>query len=227
LFLKRKKEWTMDLLKVIKERKSIRAFKPDPVPKEKIEEILKLTIHAPSAINLQPWEFIIVTGEEKERLGRRLIKAYHEKQIACSPGNVKPLPKTFGKRGAKTLELMKPFFEEMGVNIDQYINEGSCNFYGAPVAILICLDDSFPNARMVDVGIALGYLVLTAHEFGLGTCPIGLIIAYEDEIKDLLNIPENKNVVIGVALGYPDSNIPINRFKSQRDNLEKFIRWIE
>jgi nitroreductase len=217
----------MDLLKVIKERKSIRAFKPDPISKEKIEEILKLTINAPSAINLQPWEFIVVTGEEKERLGRRLVKAYKEKQIACSPGNVKPLPKTYGKRGAKTLELMKPFFEEMEVNINQYTNEGSCNFYGAPVAILICLDDSFPKARWVDVGIALGYLVLAAHEFGLWTCPIGLIIAYEDEIKDLLNIPENKNVVIGVALGYPDSNIPINRFKSQRDNLEKFIRWIE
>jgi nitroreductase len=217
----------MDLLSAIKERKSLRAFKPDPIPKERIEEILKLTIHAPSAINLQPWEFVVVTGEEKERLGRRLIKAYKEKQIACSPGNVKPLPKTYAKRGAKTLELMKPFFEEMGVDMNQFVNEGSCNFYGAPVAILLCLDDSFPEARMVDIGIALGYLVLTAHEFGFGTCPIGLITAYEDEIKDLLNIPENKNVVIGVALGYPDSNIPINRFKSQRDNLEKFIRWID
>jgi nitroreductase len=217
----------MDLLKVIKERKSIRAFKPDPIPKEKIEEILGLSIHAPSAINLQPWEFIVVTGEEKERLSRRLIKAYKEKQIACSPGNVKPLPKSIAKRGAKTLELMNPFFEEMGVKSDQFINEGSCNFYGTPVAILICLDDSFPKTRMVDIGLALGYLVLAAHEFGLATCPIGLITAYEDEIKDLLNIPENKNVVIGVALGYPDENISINRFKSQRDNLEKFVRWIE
>ena len=217
----------MDLLKAIEERKSFRAFKPDPIPKQRIEEILKLTIHAPSAINLQPWEFVVVIGEEKERLGRRLIKAYKEKQIACSPGNVKPLPKTYGKRGAKTLELMKPFFEETRVDINQYVNQGSCNFYGAPVAILLCLDDSFPEARMVDIGIALGYLVLTAHEFGLATCPIGLITAYEDEIKDLLNIPENKNVVIGVALGYPDSEIPINRFKSQRDGLEKFVRWIE
>jgi nitroreductase len=217
----------MDLLKAIGERKSVRAFKPDSIPKERIEEILKLTIHAPSAINLQPWEFVVVLGEEKERLGRRLIKAYKEKQIACSPGNVKPLPKTYGKRGAKTLELMKPFFEEMKVDINQYVNEGSCNFYGAPVAILLCLDDSFPEARIVDIGIALGYLVLTAHEFGLATCPIGLITAYEDEIKDLLNIPENKIVVIGVALGYPDSDIPINRFKSQRDNLEKFVRWID
>jgi len=217
----------MDLLKAMNERKSVRAFKADPIPKEMIEEILRLTIHAPSAINLQPWEFIIVTGEEKERLSRRLIKAYREKQIGCSPGNIKPLPKTYGKRGAKTLDLMNPFFEEMKVKSDQFTNEGSCNFYGAPVAILLCLDDSFPKARMVDIGIALGYFVLTAHELGLGTCPIGLITAYEDEIKDLLNIQENKNVVIGVALGYPDWDIAINRFKSPRDDLEKFVRWIE
>jgi nitroreductase len=217
----------MDLLKAINERRSIRAFRAEPVPRKTIEEILRLTVHAPSAINLQPWEFVVVTGEEKARLSRRLIKAYHEKQIPCSPGNVKPLPKTYGKRGAKTLALMQPFFEEMGIDPNQYINEGSCNFYGAPVAILLCLDDSFPEARMVDIGIALGYLALTAHEFGLGTCPIGLITAYTDEIKDLLNIQENKNVVIGVALGYPDWDIPINRFKSQRDHLEKFVRWIE
>ena len=116
LFLNQKRK-AMDFLKLIKERKSIRGFKPDPIPKKKIEEILRLTIHAPSAINLQPWEFVVVTGEEKERLSRRLIKAYREKQIACSPGNVKPLPKTYGKRGAKTLDLMNPFFDEMEVDI--------------------------------------------------------------------------------------------------------------
>ena len=217
----------MDLIKAIHERKSIRAFKPDPVPKEKIEAVLDLAIHAPSAINLQPWEFIVVVGEERERLSRRLIKAYREKQISCGPDAVKPLPKTFGKRGAKTLEAMNPFFKEMGVQSDQFINEGSCNFYGAPVAIIICLDDSFSKARFVDIGITLGYFVLAAHEFGLATCPIGLITAYEDEIKDVLNIPGNKNVVIGIALGYPDWESPINRFKSFREDLDKFIKWIE
>jgi len=217
----------MDLIRVIQERKSTRAFKPDPILREKIEEILRLAIHAPSAINLQPWEFIVVSGEEKERLIRRLIKAYREKQISCGPGAVKPLPKTYGKRGAKTLEAMRPFFEEMKVDSNQFINEGSCNFYGAPAAIIICLDDSFSETRLVDIGVVLGYFVLSAHEFGLGTCPIGLITAYEDEIKDLLNIPENKKVVIGMALGYPDWDSPINRFKSQREDLEKMVRWIE
>jgi len=217
----------MDLIKTIQERRSVRAFKTDAIPKETLEEILKLAIQAPSAINLQPWEFVVVTGEERERLSRRLIKAYKEKQISCGPGNVKPLPKTVTIRGAKTLEMMNPFFEEMKADPNQFINEGSCNFYGAPVAILICLDDSFPKARLVDIGLVLGYLLLIAHEYGLGTCPIGLITAYEDEIKELLNIPENKMVVIGVAVGYPDSKTPINRFKSSREDIGDFIRWIE
>jgi nitroreductase len=217
----------MDLIKAMNERKSVRAFRSDPVPRETIEEILKLTIRAPSAINLQPWEFVVVTGEEKERLSRKLIKAYREKRISCSPESVKPLPKTFGKRGAKTLEAMNPFFKEMEADPNQFINEGSCHFYGAPVAIIICLDDSFSKARNVDIGVALGYFILAAHNFGLATCPVGLITAYEDDVKDLLNIPSNKNVVIGVALGYPDLQSPINRFKSPREDLEKLVRWVE
>jgi nitroreductase len=221
------KESFMDLLKAIQERKSIRAFKREPIPRAKIEEILGLAIHAPSAINLQPWEFIVVAGEERERLSRRLIKAYREKKISCGPGAVKPLPKTFRKRGAKTLEAMNPFFDEMKVNSDQFTNEGSCNFYGAPTAVLICLDDAFSKTQLVDIGAVLGYFVLAAHELGVATCPIGLITAYEDEIKEVLNIPENKRVVVGIALGYPDWESPINRFKSFRDDLDKFIRWIE
>ena len=93
--LSRKLEGHMDIIDVIKERKSIRRFKPDPVPREKIEEILTLATRAPSAINLQPWEFTVVIGEEKARLSRRLLKAYKERNISCSPGNVKPLSKTF------------------------------------------------------------------------------------------------------------------------------------
>jgi nitroreductase len=217
----------MDILTVIKERKSIRTFKPDPVPKEMVEEILRLAIHAPSAINLQPWEFQVVMGEEKERLSRTLIKAYCEKQISCGPGTVKPLPKSFGKRGFKTLQGMNPFFEEMKVSSDRFINEGSCNFYGAPVALLIFLDDSFSKGSYVDIGIVLAYFLLAAHALGLGTCPIGLINAYADEIKDLLNIPENKMLLVGAALGYPDWESPINRFKSYREDLDKLVRWVE
>lgn len=217
----------MELLKAVKERKSIRAFKPDAVPKETVEEILTLATHAPSAINLQPWEIYVVMGEEKARLSRRLLKSYREKQISCSPGNVKPLAEQFSKRGVASFELMNPFLEKTGQNFNVFINEGSCNFYGAPVAIILCLDNAFSKARLVDIGIILGYITLIAYDFGLGTCPIGLISAYEEDIKELLDIPDNKDVVIGIALGHPDWTSPVNEFKTPRDSLESFVRWIE
>jgi len=217
----------MDLIKAIDSRRSIRAFKPDPVPREIIEKIVNLVIKAPSAINLQPWEFVVVMGEEKERLSRKLIKSYREKQISCSPGNVKPLADTFSKRGLASVELMTPSLAKMGQEFNQFINEGSCNFYGAPTAIILSLDNAFSKARLVDVGIAVGYFVLIAQGFGLGTCTIGLINAYEDEIKEVLSIPENKDVVIGIALGYPDLDSPANEFKTPRDSLDSFVSWFD
>lgn len=217
----------MELKEAIRMRKSIRAFKKDPVPKEVLKQVLEYAICAPSAINLQPWEFVVVSGEERERLSKRLIKAYREKKISCSPGNVKPLSEVFTKRGANSFIAMSPYVKEIGKEFEEFINEGSCDFYGAPSAIIICLDNAFSHRRFVDIGIVLGYLLLSAHELGLGTCPIGLICAYEDEIKEVLNIPENKTVVIGVAVGYPDIDNPVNKFKTERDSLDKFVRWID
>jgi nitroreductase len=216
----------MDTLKTIRERRSARAFQPVPVPRETVEEILQLAVNAPSANNLQPWEFVVVMDEERERLSRRLLKAYKEKQISCGSGAVKPLPKAIRQRGVNTLESMKPYVEKTGSSVDSFVNEGSCNFYGAPAAIIICIDDCFSSRQMVDVGAAVGYLVLAAQASGLATCPIGLITDYADEIKDLLNIPENKRVVIGVALGYPNRENPMAQFRSSRADVSELVRWI-
>jgi nitroreductase len=216
----------MDALQAIRERRSARAFKPMPVPKEKIEEVLRLAVNAPSANNLQPWEFVVVMDEERERLSRRLLKAYKEKQISCGSGAVKPLPKAIRQRGIKTLEAMKGYVEKTGNTVDSFVNEGSCQFYGAPTAIIICLDDCFSARQFVDVGTAVGYLVLAAEASGLATCPIGLITDYADEIKELLNIPENKRVVIGVALGYADRANPMGQFRSSRADISELVRWI-
>ena len=216
----------MDAFETIRERRSARAFLPTPIPKELIAEILSLTVNAPSANNLQPWEFVVVMDEEKERLSRRLLKTYKEKQISCDSGAVKPLPKAIKGRGIRTLEAIKTYVEKTGGTVDSFVNEGSCNFYGAPTAIIICIDDCFSARQLVDVGTAVGYLVLAAQASGLATCPIGLITDYAEEIKELLNIPENKKVVIGVALGYADRENPMSQFRSSRADISQMVRWV-
>jgi nitroreductase len=217
----------MELIDIIKERKSIRAFKADTIPRETVAEIITIAAKAPSAINLQPWELTVVMNEERERLSRRLLKAYREKQISCSPGNVKPMPAPFSARGVESFESMKPHLDGVGIDFNTFVNEGSCNFYGAPAAVIISMDDCFSAGRSIDIGIFLAYLMLAAHNIGIWTCPIGLICAYEDEVKDALNIPDSKRIIIGVAMGYPDPDHPINRFVSPREEPAKMVRWFD
>ena len=214
----------MDLIDAIKERRSTRGFLKKPVERETLERLLQLATQAPSAINLQPWEFTVVSGEEKERLSRLLVKRMRERNISCGPGARKPLPDHFRERQRGLLHVMSPNLPD-SLDFQDFVNEGSCNFYGAPTAIMITLDDVFSEARLTDIGIVVGYLVLAAHALNLGTCPIGLITAFDDEIREVLSIAESKQVVIGVAVGYRDPQAPVNRSRSERAALEEVVRW--
>jgi nitroreductase len=217
----------MDMFSAMEQRKSIRAYLDKPVLKSEIEEILRYAGMAPSAINLQPWEFIITYGEEKDRLVRRLLQARSERQVTCGPGTGKPLPLKFSRRSVEALQVMEPKISALGLEFNQFIEEGSCSFYGAPIAIIVAIDRLFPNLRYLDVGLAVSYLLLAAHARGLSTCPIGLITAYAGEIADVLNIPEEKEIVLGISLGYADENSPANEFKTERADLKDILRWYE
>jgi nitroreductase len=214
----------MELERVMTERHSTRVFLDKPVPQETIEKLLFLSTRAPSAINLQPWEFTVALGEERERLSRVLVKRMRERNISCGPDAVRPLPEYFIDRQRELMDCILPSLDK-GIDFQDFINEGSCNFYGAPVAVILSIDQAFSKSRLVDVGIAIGYMVLAAHSMGLGTCPIGLISAFDVEIREMLNIPEEKNIVIGIALGYPDSNSPVNRATPERAPIHEVTRF--
>jgi nitroreductase len=214
----------MDLIDSIKKRRSCRAFLDRPVNKDTLENLLMLATQAPSAINLQPWDLTVVSGEEKKRLSRLLVKRMKEMRISCGPGAKAPLPEYFVERERGLLNTMLPNLPD-NTNFQDFINEGSCNFYGAPTAIIICIDEVFSSARLTDIGVIVGYLVLAAHGIGLATCPIGLITAFDNDIKEELNIPEEKHVVIGIAVGYADPESPVNLSRSERVPLNDVVKW--
>jgi len=214
----------MDILQAIEERRSTRAFLDKPVERKTVETLLSLATRAPSAINLQPWEFVVVSGIEKKRLSSLLVKRMKERKISCGPGAKKPLPEQFVERQRGLLRNILPHLPS-DANFELFINEGSCNFYGAPTAIILTLDNAFSSARLTDIGIVVGYLVLAAHALGLATCPIGLITAFDDEIKEELNIPEQKQVVIGIGVGYRDDASPVNKARSERVPISDVVKW--
>jgi nitroreductase len=217
----------MDVHETIQNRRSCRAYLTQEVPQEILTAVLQDAVCAPSAINMQPWEFIVVRGEERLRLSRALMKAYRERQVSCGPGNIEPLPEVVQHRRTKSFERLFPLLNQMGTDFNQFVNEGSLNFYNAPVAVILSLHRAFSHARFLDMGLTTAYFLLSACYHGLATCPIGIICAYEDTIKEVLNIRESHHVVLGIAVGYEDPKSVINEFRAPRDNLETFIRWVD
>ena len=217
----------MELLETIRTRRSCRAFKHEPVSRDELERILIDASNAPSAINMQPWEVHLVVDEERKRLSRRLLRSFRERNLTCGPGASQTLPDRFIERGRECARAMAPLVQRMGSDFSTYINEGSLDFYGAPAVALVFLDEVFPPDRAIDVGTFTAYLALSAAGHGLSSCPIGLVVSYQDEIRDQLNIPESKRLIVSVALGRPDEHAAINEFRSPRAKLEDFVRWID
>ena len=217
----------MDILTAMTNRQSSRAYLPKPVLRADIEDLLKYAGMAPSAINLQPWEYVIVYGEEKDRLVQQLKRAHAERNVSCGPGTENPLPDKFKNRSRRAAQDMTSKVAEMDLEFNRFVEEGSCSFYGAPIAIIVAIDRLFPKIRYLDVGLSVSYLLLAAQAKGLATCPIGLVTAYGDQIADALDIPDNKEIVLGIALGYADPQSPINCFKTGRENLDAFRSWYE
>ena len=98
----------MDIVEAIQQRKSIRAFRPDPVPQEILKEILELALRAPSWANTQPWEFAIVTGKKLKEIKKAFVEKAEEEPNPDIP-RPREFPEPYDTRrrvlGRKVLEL--------------------------------------------------------------------------------------------------------------------------
>ena len=214
----------MDVREAIYQRRSIRAFTAEPVAKKTLLQLVDAAIRAPSARNMQPWQFIIVSGEARERLVRRLTSRYVEELAQGVQPPAMELAEPYQTRVRRFMAALQPFADQEP-HFD--LMQGSLRFYGAPAVILLALDKSLPLDRLFDLGAAVQNLLLLAASRGLGACVIGIVLRYRDLILEELQLPENVNLVMTVAVGHPDPDSPLTAFKSGRQDLSEFLTWIE
>jgi nitroreductase len=214
----------VDLLGAIEERRSCRSFRPESPGREAIEATLRAAARAPSAVNLQPWRVWVAQGEELTRLKISLLRAYREKNVGCSPGGGRKAPAE-AARGPGSFRELGRIVADRGEDFGTFINEGSCNLYGAPAGVFCFLEPGEPTARRLDCGTWLAYLLLGAHAWGLATCPVGLLAAYEDVVKDALFVPEAYEFACAVALGYARADDPVNGFLCPRKGIDD-AEWV-
>lgn len=168
----------MEFYEVLKTRRSVRSYSSDPIPEEKLRNVLEAARIAPSGGNRQPWKFIVMRDE---KLKRKVAEA-------C--------------------------------NNQMFISE-------APVVIVACGRDIGHNrggymgslSMVMDVSIAVTHIILAARAEGLGTCWIG---AFNNEkVKEVLDIPQQYDVVAVTPLGYPKGKA--FRESKRRKSLEEIV----
>jgi nitroreductase len=225
----------MDITEAIQQRKSIRAFRPDPVPEEILKEILESALRAPSWANTQPWEFAIVTGKKLEEVRQ----AFVEKGIAgeeVNPDIPRPrgFPEPYDTRrrvlGRKVLEL-KGIQREDKEKRRWWLLQG-LRLFEAPCVIYVYIDRSLHKQGdqlniwpMFDCGLIAENIMLLAIKYGLGTIAQIQAVVYPDVLRKVLGISDSKLIVLGIAVGYPDRDDPVNQLRSERETLVNVSAW--
>ncbi len=212
----------MDTVEAIMTRRSVRAFKPDPVPRAILEKVLETARFAPSWGNTQSWEFIVLGGE----LLDEIKQALEAKENAAEPQNPDfPWPEFSGQYADRRRDLALRILKKMGIfgeesDARSRLGVRNIRFFEAPNAVIATVDKLTAPYALVDLGIAFQTMALAAHCYSLGTCIQVKVVTYPEVLRKALPIPENRLIALGMAIGYPDPDAPINKPWAGAPNTE-------
>ena len=220
----------MNIIEAINSRKSIRAYKADPVPKDVLRSIVEAAGRAPSAMNTQPWEFTVITGSALANIVRENVAKLKAGEKHNPEHQVVGWTQDSVHR-QRQVELAMQIFKIMGIPREdkikraQWMERGFRNF-DAPAMIIIAVDRSLSETGPVlDVGAVMQNICLAALHYGLGTCIHDQGVLYPETLRKYAGIPESKRIMIAIAVGYPDEQAPANTVASTRLPIDDVVTW--
>lgn len=211
---------------VVLGRRSIRGYKPVPVPKEVIKEVIEIAMRAPSSLNTQPWNFYAVAGEPLDR-----IRAGNtERNLAGVPSSreFRSHGEYAGPHRERQIEIAKQLFAAM--DIERHDQEKRKDWvlrgfrqFDAPVSIVVTYDRSIHGGDIApfDCGAVANALVNAAWSRGLGCVINSQGIMQSPVVREHAGIPDDQVIMICIAMGYPDDSFPANAVVSNRKSVDE------
>ncbi|MEK6592878.1 MAG: nitroreductase [Pseudomonadota bacterium] len=221
-----------DVFEAARTRRSIRAYKSDPVPRAILREIVALGRHAPSGSNIQPWHVHVLTGAALARLGNAIQCAF----LGDEPGHQRdyeyytdPIVEPYLARRRQcgwglygTLGIGRGDHEKSkDYRARNYI------FFGAPAGLVFTIDRKLEKGSWLDYGMFLQTLMLAARAKGLHTCSEASIASYPDIVRRELGLSGEWIVICGMAMGYADAGALVNTFQPPRIAVDEYAVFLE
>jgi nitroreductase len=218
----------------ITSRRSVRAYLPDPVPREMVEDILSVARRAPSGTNAQPWHVHVLTGAARDRLSQAILAEAANPEAA--QGHVEEYayyPKEwFSPYLDRRRKVGWDLYGLLGIERGDKSKISAQNarnyvFFDAPVGLIFTIDRRLGQGSWLDYGMFLQNIMVAARARGLDTCPQAAFTRFHRVIAAQLALPSELMVVCGMALGWADPNAIENTLTTDREPLEQFTRYIE
>ena len=214
-------------------RRSVRAFLDTPVDPLVVREILAVASHAPSGTNTQPWKVYVLTGDSRERLCAEIVEtfldparaaAHHEEYDYYPKEWVEPFISRRRKVGFDLYGLLGLAKDDKEGMKQQHAR--NFRFFDAPVGLIFTIDRVMGRGSMLDYGMFMENIMISAVGHGLATCPQAAFNQFHAIIERQLGLGEDEAVVCGMALGYEDKRAIVNTLKTTRVPVDEFVQFV-
>lgn len=219
----------MDFVEVMTARWSCRAFRSEEVPEDVLTRVFEVAQRTASWCNTQPWQVHLLGGEVTRWFAKELTEhvATHPALTDQTPDY--PLPARYeGAYLERRRAAGYALYESLGIDrtdtaaraaamLDNY------SFFGAPHVAIITSDRNQGTYGAIDCGAYVANLTNAALDAGLATIAQGAMGVYAGRVRELLELPEERAVVCGVAIGYADEDHPVNAFRTERATLADLV----
>ncbi|WP_433193058.1 nitroreductase [Nocardia sp. CA-107356] len=223
----RRKDLSRYAEELIRGRRAVRSFRPDPVPEDTMRAVFALAGAAPSNSNTQPWTVEVVSGPARDRLSEALLAAHTQQRLSVDFPFREDLYTELHRRRRE--DFGETVYGALGIARDdsqarEAHNAESLHFYGAPHVALIFAPPVADERMAADIGMYRQTLLLAMTAYGIASCPQGLLGFYGDTIRRQLGIVDGK-VLFGVSFGYANTAAPVNRARTARAKLCETTRF--
>lgn len=230
-----------DFGNLVRERYSVRDFRPDPIPTDVLQAILDDARYAPSWSNIRPYAVAIATGDRLERLRVAYVKAFNGAKdlergskwawIKSALTGTLPdadfptwhkLPPELQKRRVK---VGVGLYKHLGIaRHDRAARDAhslrNYEFFGAPAVLWVFVHDEVLPFSAQDAGLMMQTLMLSAQSRGVGSCALGVLTTWRGPVAAEFDVPEHYKLITGLALGYA-SSASVNEFRADHPPLEQ------
>ena len=229
---------SMTVAQAITSRMSVRAFTPQPVPREVIAELLQTASRAPSGTNTQPWKVYVLQGASQAALVDEVCAAHDA--IRAQPELAADYREAYDYYPEQWVSPYIDRRRENGWGLYGLLGIGkgdkdkmhaqhqrNFRFFDAPVGLMFTIDKVMGRGSLVDYGMFMQNLMVAARGRGLHTCPQAAWNGFAKIILPHIGAGADEMLVCGMALGYADESELVNTFHTPRVPVEEFTHWLD